>query len=238
MTGRGRNNAVRIETEIEKSREDSNWKKVIELAEQLKIRSPNYGKIKVVVGRVPRAKHCVVQCTCYETHYVKCYWSRFMYYFRVSIKFSHWWRKTWELSRGMATDRSQLLEGQARAGRCEILLASGRQWAGEEGRGGSGCSPVAGQIALRQWNVWRQLKELHPGGVAHIDGEAATNVSILLSQIFIVKTTYLTSCSIYDISYIRLYVWLLFSTSLPFWVFYFIFPLVLCISYLNFASMI
>lgn len=60
MTGRGRN-AVRIETEIEKSREDSNWKKVIELAEQLKIRSPNYGKIMCSQGGcIPRAKHCVV----------------------------------------------------------------------------------------------------------------------------------------------------------------------------------
>ncbi|XP_054272006.1 tetratricopeptide repeat protein 7B isoform X2 [Macrosteles quadrilineatus] len=35
MAGKGRN-SVRIETEIEKSREESNWKKVIELAEQLK----------------------------------------------------------------------------------------------------------------------------------------------------------------------------------------------------------
>ncbi|XP_068086272.1 tetratricopeptide repeat protein 7B isoform X2 [Anabrus simplex] len=40
MTGKGRS-WVRIETEIEKSREESNWKRVIDLAEQLKTRSPN-----------------------------------------------------------------------------------------------------------------------------------------------------------------------------------------------------
>ncbi|XP_069687732.1 tetratricopeptide repeat protein 7B-like isoform X2 [Periplaneta americana] len=39
MAGKGR--SFRIETEIEKSREESNWKKVIDLAEQLKLRSPN-----------------------------------------------------------------------------------------------------------------------------------------------------------------------------------------------------
>ncbi|XP_046670880.1 LOW QUALITY PROTEIN: tetratricopeptide repeat protein 7B-like [Homalodisca vitripennis] len=38
MAGKGRN-AVRIETEIEKSREESNWKRVIELADQLKTRN-------------------------------------------------------------------------------------------------------------------------------------------------------------------------------------------------------
>ncbi|PSN31945.1 Tetratricopeptide repeat protein 7B [Blattella germanica] len=39
MAGKSRN--YRIESEIEKSREESNWKKVIDLAEQLKLRSPN-----------------------------------------------------------------------------------------------------------------------------------------------------------------------------------------------------
>ncbi|RZF46936.1 hypothetical protein LSTR_LSTR011767 [Laodelphax striatellus] len=42
MAGKGRN-AVRIETEIEKSREESNWKRVIELAEQLKSRNSAKG---------------------------------------------------------------------------------------------------------------------------------------------------------------------------------------------------
>jgi hypothetical protein len=41
MAGRGR--SYRIETEIEKSREESNWKKVVNLAEQLKLRSPECG---------------------------------------------------------------------------------------------------------------------------------------------------------------------------------------------------
>ncbi|KAK6631737.1 hypothetical protein RUM43_013801 [Polyplax serrata] len=40
MTSKGRN-AVRLETEIEKCREESRWNRVIELAEQLKQRSPN-----------------------------------------------------------------------------------------------------------------------------------------------------------------------------------------------------
>lgn len=43
MTNRARNVTVRIETDIEKSREESNWQKVIELAEQLKEKTPNYG---------------------------------------------------------------------------------------------------------------------------------------------------------------------------------------------------
>lgn len=42
MAGKGR--SYRIETEIEKSREESNWKKVIDLAEQLKVRSPDSGE--------------------------------------------------------------------------------------------------------------------------------------------------------------------------------------------------
>lgn len=43
MTSKGRN-AVRLETEIEKSREESRWNRVIELAEQLKSRAPAQGK--------------------------------------------------------------------------------------------------------------------------------------------------------------------------------------------------
>ena len=43
MTSKGRN-AVRLETEIEKSREESRWNRVIELADQLKQRSPHQGK--------------------------------------------------------------------------------------------------------------------------------------------------------------------------------------------------
>jgi len=42
MAGRGR--SFRLETEIEKSREESNWKKVVDLAEQLKLRSPDSGE--------------------------------------------------------------------------------------------------------------------------------------------------------------------------------------------------
>lgn len=42
MAGKGKAN-VRIENEIEKSREESDWKRLIELAEQLKARSPNHG---------------------------------------------------------------------------------------------------------------------------------------------------------------------------------------------------
>lgn len=44
MAGKGRN-AVRIETEIEKSREESNWKRVIELAEQLRSRNAAQGRL-------------------------------------------------------------------------------------------------------------------------------------------------------------------------------------------------
>lgn len=43
MTNRQRNVTVRIETDIEKSREESSWHRVIELAEQLKEKSPSYG---------------------------------------------------------------------------------------------------------------------------------------------------------------------------------------------------
>lgn len=43
MAGKGRNN-VRLETEIEKSREESNWKRAIELAEQLKNKNTTQGR--------------------------------------------------------------------------------------------------------------------------------------------------------------------------------------------------
>ena len=49
MAGKGRN-AIRIETDIEKSREESNWKRVVELAEQLKAKSASQGKRLVVSG--------------------------------------------------------------------------------------------------------------------------------------------------------------------------------------------
>lgn len=48
MAGKGRN-AVRIETEIEKSREESNWKRVIELAEQLRSRNAAQGRLILFV---------------------------------------------------------------------------------------------------------------------------------------------------------------------------------------------
>jgi hypothetical protein len=47
MTGRGRATA-RLESDIQVSRDESNWRRVIELAEQLKTRSPNLGKFSGV----------------------------------------------------------------------------------------------------------------------------------------------------------------------------------------------
>lgn len=47
MTSRVKSGSTRIEVEIEKSREESNWLRVIELAEQLKEKSPEFGKISV-----------------------------------------------------------------------------------------------------------------------------------------------------------------------------------------------
>lgn len=47
MASKGKGN-VRIESEIERSREESDWKRLIELAEQLKTRSPNHGNVFVV----------------------------------------------------------------------------------------------------------------------------------------------------------------------------------------------
>lgn len=43
MAGKGRN-SMKIETEIEKSREESNWKRVMELAEQLRARNNLQGR--------------------------------------------------------------------------------------------------------------------------------------------------------------------------------------------------
>lgn len=48
MTGRAKV-TLRIEVEIEKCREESQWTKVIELAEQLKEKSPEFGKIKTLL---------------------------------------------------------------------------------------------------------------------------------------------------------------------------------------------
>lgn len=44
MTSRSKNAVRSYETEIEKSREESNWKKAVELALQLKTRSPQHGQ--------------------------------------------------------------------------------------------------------------------------------------------------------------------------------------------------
>lgn len=44
MTGRVKSGATRIEEEIERNREESNWLKVIELAERLKEKSPECGR--------------------------------------------------------------------------------------------------------------------------------------------------------------------------------------------------
>lgn len=43
MASRNRNN-VKIETTIESCRSEAKWQRVIELAEELKTGSPNYGK--------------------------------------------------------------------------------------------------------------------------------------------------------------------------------------------------
>lgn len=48
MTGRAKV-TLRIEVEIEKCREESQWTKVIELAEQLKEKSPEFGKIETLL---------------------------------------------------------------------------------------------------------------------------------------------------------------------------------------------
>lgn len=49
MTGRNRNTNGKIEAIIESCRSEGKWKRVIELAEELKIGSPsNYGKIFVI----------------------------------------------------------------------------------------------------------------------------------------------------------------------------------------------
>lgn len=44
MTSRNRNN-VKIETTIENCRSEAKWQRVIELAEELKTGSPNYGTV-------------------------------------------------------------------------------------------------------------------------------------------------------------------------------------------------
>jgi hypothetical protein len=44
MASRARATA-RLESDIQVARDESNWRRVIELAEQLKSRSPNLGKI-------------------------------------------------------------------------------------------------------------------------------------------------------------------------------------------------
>lgn len=44
MASRSKNAVRSFETEIEKSREESNWKKAIELAQQLKARSAQHGQ--------------------------------------------------------------------------------------------------------------------------------------------------------------------------------------------------
>lgn len=52
MSGKTNIRGNRLETEIERSREESNWKKVIELAEHLKARNqPGLGKVMVQEGR-------------------------------------------------------------------------------------------------------------------------------------------------------------------------------------------
>lgn len=53
----------RIELEIEKSREESNWPKVIELAEQLKEKSRDYGALKQVFkNQTINSNYIFVEC--------------------------------------------------------------------------------------------------------------------------------------------------------------------------------
>lgn len=56
MAGKTKSVASRIELEIEKSREESNWQRVIQLAEQLEDKSKEYGisdrYIKIVHSKV------------------------------------------------------------------------------------------------------------------------------------------------------------------------------------------
>lgn len=52
MASKTKSVASRIELEIEKSREESNWLKVIELAEQLKEKSRDYGIFKQFIKTV------------------------------------------------------------------------------------------------------------------------------------------------------------------------------------------
>lgn len=50
MTGRNRNTNGKIEAIIESCRSEGKWKRVIELAEELKIGSPsNYGNICLII---------------------------------------------------------------------------------------------------------------------------------------------------------------------------------------------
>lgn len=81
MTGRAKNITNRIEVDIEKNREDSNWAKVIELAEHLKEKSPEYGKLDLIDGITDES------CS----------------YFSVFIRFSNWGRKIGELFGRMAS---------------------------------------------------------------------------------------------------------------------------------------
>lgn len=49
MASRNRN-TVKIETTIENCRSEAKWQRVIELAEELKTGSPNYGNISIYIG--------------------------------------------------------------------------------------------------------------------------------------------------------------------------------------------
>lgn len=51
MASRNRNN-VKIETTIESCRSEAKWKRVIELAEELKTGSPNYGNILAMIYQI------------------------------------------------------------------------------------------------------------------------------------------------------------------------------------------
>lgn len=60
---------LRIESEIDKSREEGNWIKVIELAEQLRIAYPSYGELIFILNSVK----VVVKC---RTFFFIVYFSR------------------------------------------------------------------------------------------------------------------------------------------------------------------
>ena len=64
MANRNRNN-VKIETTIEACRSEAKWKRVIELAEELKTGSPNYGNLHAIFYSLCLYHHLhIIYLTC------------------------------------------------------------------------------------------------------------------------------------------------------------------------------